>query len=68
MKKTESIKTAKRFYREIKNLAASQSTCSYFGRFLRKFKRNSIAWHALKQLAEQHKRVDVIQERLVSAV
>lgn len=66
MKKTGSIKYAKRFYREIKSLTASQSTCNYFGRFLQKFKRHSIAWHAMRQLGEQRKRVDAIQERLVA--
>lgn len=65
MERNNSTRIAKRFYREIKSLAASQSTCNYFGRFLHKFKRNSIAWHTLKQLAEQHRRVDVIQEKLV---
>ena len=66
MKRDKHTKYAKRFYREIKNLVASQSTCDYFGRFLHRFNRRSIAWHTSKHLAEQHKRVDAIQEILAA--
>ena len=67
MKRSVSIKNAKRFYREIKALAASQSTYGQFRRFLTpKFRRHTVAWHAWRALMEQEKKVDTIQECLVA--
>lgn len=66
MKRNESIENARRFYREIKTLAASQSTYGQFRRFITpKFRRHSIAWHTWRQFVEQDKKVDRIQECLV---
>ena len=65
MKRNVSIEIARRFYREVKVLAASQSTYSQFRRYLSpKFTRHSIAWHAWRQFMEQDEKVDAVQEKL----
>lgn len=65
--RNESIKNAKRFYREIKGLVATQSTYGQFRRFLSpRFNKHSIAWHAWRAFMEQEKKVDAIQECLVA--
>ena len=67
MKRNTGIKNARRFYREIKALAASQSTYGQFRRFLSpKFRRHSIAWCAWRQFIEQNEKVDTLRECLVA--